>query len=142
MSENVSPFLFAASASDQEPMALLSCEFCGQIFDSRKALSCHARSHLRQLGIIWSVNESPIDTLQEIMLKGGQPVPTDLKREQFSKPMWDPQGPRKSLDGLSSERPSPKTFTPPLDFSLKERPSAYKNGASPAGKLRSTVDSS
>uniref|UniRef100_A0A674BZT6 WIZ zinc finger a n=1 Tax=Salmo trutta TaxID=8032 RepID=A0A674BZT6_SALTR len=62
--------------NDQELM--ITCEFCGQFFDSRKALSCHARSHLRQLGVMWSVNESPIDLLRVILLKEGSATATQV----------------------------------------------------------------
>uniref|UniRef100_A0A4W5MLP3 WIZ zinc finger a n=1 Tax=Hucho hucho TaxID=62062 RepID=A0A4W5MLP3_9TELE len=62
--------------NDQELM--ITCEFCGQFFDSRKALSCHARSHLRQLGVMWSVNESPIDLLRDILLKEGSATATQV----------------------------------------------------------------
>ncbi|XP_010871147.2 protein Wiz [Esox lucius] len=115
--------------SGQELM--VPCDFCGQSFDSRKALSCHARSHLRQLGVTWSVNESPITLLQDIMQKGGSASSTEVKREtasgqssagpawanhrQVSEPAWTPQG-------------SKRTFTPPLDYSLKDRPSSDRNG--------------
>uniref|UniRef100_A0A3P8ZAG3 WIZ zinc finger a n=1 Tax=Esox lucius TaxID=8010 RepID=A0A3P8ZAG3_ESOLU len=68
----VSALLF----SGQELM--VPCDFCGQSFDSRKALSCHARSHLRQLGVTWSVNESPITLLQDIMQKGGSASSTEV----------------------------------------------------------------
>lgn len=57
---------------------MITCEFCGQFFDSRKALSCHARSHLRQLGVMWSVNESPIDLLRDILLKEGSATATQV----------------------------------------------------------------
>ncbi|XP_045069234.1 protein Wiz-like [Coregonus clupeaformis] len=124
------------SGSDQELM--ITCEFCGQFFDSRKALSCHARSHLRQLGVMWSVNESPIDLLRDILLKEGSATATQVKREpasthssaspawanhrRFSEPSWAPQG-------------SKRTFTPPLDYSLNDKPSPDKNGSSQSGKL-------
>ena len=45
----------------------LKCEVCGAQFETRRGLSSHARSHLRQLGI--SVSESsgaPIDLLYQI----------------------------------------------------------------------------
>ncbi|XP_045075412.1 protein Wiz-like isoform X2 [Coregonus clupeaformis] len=122
------------SGSDQELM--ITCEFCGQFFDSRKALSCHARSHLRQLGVMWSVNESPIDLLRDILLKEGSATATQVKREpssthssaspawanhrRFSEPSWAPQG-------------SKRTFTPPLDYSLNDKPSPDKNGSSQSG---------
>uniref|UniRef100_A0A4W6F824 WIZ zinc finger a n=1 Tax=Lates calcarifer TaxID=8187 RepID=A0A4W6F824_LATCA len=41
------------------------CDFCGQLFETRKALSCHVRAHLRQLGLTWSIKTSPIDLLKE-----------------------------------------------------------------------------
>lgn len=46
---------------------ILKCEVCGAQFETRRGLSSHARSHLRQLGI--SVSESsgaPIDLLYQI----------------------------------------------------------------------------
>lgn len=45
----------------------LKCEVCGAQFETRRGLSSHARSHLRQLGV--SVSESsgaPIDLLYQI----------------------------------------------------------------------------
>lgn len=63
-----------------EPTKDVSCEFCGELFENRKGLSSHARSHLRQLGITeWSVNGSPIDTLREIIVRRGLPSITPLK---------------------------------------------------------------
>ncbi|XP_062874674.1 protein Wiz isoform X2 [Trichomycterus rosablanca] len=57
-----------------EPLKDVSCEFCGELFENRKGLSSHARSHLRQLGItVWSVNGSPIDTLRELIMRRGLP---------------------------------------------------------------------
>ncbi|KAL1005813.1 hypothetical protein UPYG_G00064290 [Umbra pygmaea] len=115
---------------------MVPCEFCGQLFETRKALSCHARSHLRQLGVTWSANESPITLLEELMLKEGnvssvqvksEPVPshsgaslTWANHRQSSEPSWVPQG-------------SKRTFTPPLDYSLKDKPSSDRNGAPQSG---------
>uniref|UniRef100_A0A8C2WLB3 Si:dkey-217d24.6 n=1 Tax=Cyclopterus lumpus TaxID=8103 RepID=A0A8C2WLB3_CYCLU len=50
----------------QSPPTVL-CNFCGQLFETRKALSCHARAHLRQLGLTWSIRTSPIDLLKECL---------------------------------------------------------------------------
>lgn len=65
------------------------CNYCGDLFDSRKALSCHARAHLRQLGVKWAPCASPIDTLHELMIREGRgqgsediPSPVDLCREK------------------------------------------------------------
>lgn len=47
--------------------SLLKCEVCGALFETRRGLSSHARSHLRQLGV--GVSESsgaPIDLLYRI----------------------------------------------------------------------------
>lgn len=48
------------------------CDYCGDLFESRKALSCHARAHLRQLGVKWAPCASPIDTLHELMIREGR----------------------------------------------------------------------
>lgn len=59
---NVSPAVFSSSAVHN-----LKCEVCAAQFETRRGLSSHARSHLRQLGI--SVSESsgaPIDLLYQI----------------------------------------------------------------------------
>ncbi|KAJ8001752.1 hypothetical protein DPEC_G00172700 [Dallia pectoralis] len=119
-------------STDQELM--IPCDFCGQVFDSRKALSCHVRSHLRQLGVTWSVKESPITLLREIMQKKGIASSTEVKGEPASgqssgssawanhrlssEPTWTPQG-------------SKRTFSPPLDYSLKDKCSADRNGTQP-----------
>ncbi|XP_049335325.1 protein Wiz isoform X3 [Astyanax mexicanus] len=44
-----------------------TCALCGFDFENRKALASHARAHLRQLGVDWHSNGSPIDTLAEWM---------------------------------------------------------------------------
>ncbi|KAM9457942.1 uncharacterized protein wizb isoform 3-T5 [Clarias gariepinus] len=63
-----------------EPMKDVCCEFCGELFENRKGLSSHARSHLRQLGITeWSVNGSPIDTLRDLITRRGLPCVMPLK---------------------------------------------------------------
>lgn len=74
----------------------VKCEYCGDLFDSRKALSCHARAHLRQLGVKWAPCASPIDTLHELMIREGEgqgsentPSPVDFCREKTE---TDPTG--------------------------------------------------
>uniref|UniRef100_A0A8C1MC03 Si:ch211-194b1.1 n=1 Tax=Cyprinus carpio TaxID=7962 RepID=A0A8C1MC03_CYPCA len=70
-----------------EPMKDVGCEFCGELFENRKGLSSHARSHLRQLGITeWSVNGSPIDTLKEIIVRRGLPSIMPLKSPKSQSP--------------------------------------------------------
>uniref|UniRef100_A0A668AJP0 C2H2-type domain-containing protein n=1 Tax=Myripristis murdjan TaxID=586833 RepID=A0A668AJP0_9TELE len=63
------PVIFANFDPDTFSVMLhnLKCEVCGAQFETRRGLSSHARSHLRQLGI--SVSESsgaPIDLLYQI----------------------------------------------------------------------------
>uniref|UniRef100_A0A4W4GPU4 C2H2-type domain-containing protein n=1 Tax=Electrophorus electricus TaxID=8005 RepID=A0A4W4GPU4_ELEEL len=78
-----------------EPMKDVGCEFCGELFENRKGLSSHARSHLRQLGITeWSVNGSPIDTLREIIARRGLPCVMPVK--PLKSPSTSP-GPRTCL---------------------------------------------
>uniref|UniRef100_A0A672QSW1 Si:ch211-194b1.1 n=1 Tax=Sinocyclocheilus grahami TaxID=75366 RepID=A0A672QSW1_SINGR len=73
-------FYVLINCSLPEPMKDVGCEFCGELFENRKGLSSHARSHLRQLGITeWSVNGSPIDTLKEIIVRRGLPSIIPLK---------------------------------------------------------------
>uniref|UniRef100_A0A3Q3IHJ5 C2H2-type domain-containing protein n=1 Tax=Monopterus albus TaxID=43700 RepID=A0A3Q3IHJ5_MONAL len=83
----------------QSPPTVL-CDFCGQLFDTRKALSCHVRAHLRQLGLAWSIRTSPIDLLKEVMMHGGQ-----IRKESLAsgKATWTPQGSRRSRDNTSCE---------------------------------------
>lgn len=44
-----------------------TCELCGFDFENRKALASHARAHLRQQGVEWRTNGSPIETLSAWM---------------------------------------------------------------------------
>ncbi|CAL8330065.1 unnamed protein product [Lota lota] len=60
---------FIEPTFDGQPIPLILCEYCGQLFDSRKGLSCHVRAHLRQLGIAWTSKSSPIDLLRQLMGK-------------------------------------------------------------------------
>ncbi|TTJ23334.1 Protein Wiz [Bagarius yarrelli] len=67
----------------------VKCDYCDDLFDSRKALSCHARAHLRQLGVKWAPFASPIDTLRQLMIREGRgqesldtPPPVDTCREK------------------------------------------------------------
>lgn len=98
----------------------VGCEFCGELFENRKGLSSHARSHLRQLGITeWSVNGSPIDTLKDIIVRRGLPSIMPLK---------SPKSPCSS-PGLGLSRPVVQSSSPPgnvhgrLPFHFAKTPS-------------------
>ncbi|XP_071360838.1 protein Wiz [Trachinotus anak] len=122
------PFNAVSPTDVQSPPTVL-CDFCGQLFDTRKALSCHVRAHLRQLGLTWSIKTSPIDLLKEVMLHGEE-------GRKWSSPSgkgtWTPQGSKRSLDGPQSREPASNSCTTPLDFSIKEKSPSGKSGASHA----------
>ncbi|XP_044202586.1 protein Wiz-like isoform X2 [Thunnus albacares] len=117
------------SADVQSPPTVL-CDFCGQLFETRKALSCHARAHLRQLGLTWSIKTSPIDVLKEVMMHGEEGRKESAPSGASGKATWTPQGSKRSLDSLHSGEPTSNTSTSPLDYSMKEKSSSGKRGAS------------
>ncbi|CAL8357087.1 unnamed protein product [Boreogadus saida] len=78
---------FVAPTFDGQPIPLILCEYCGQLFDSRKGLSCHVRAHLRQLGVPWSSKSSPIDLLRQLMGKG---VPLEALEPSSGKKSHNP----------------------------------------------------
>ncbi|XP_029014784.1 protein Wiz-like isoform X2 [Betta splendens] len=115
----------------QSPPTVL-CDFCGQLFDTRKALSCHARAHLRQLGLTWSIRTSPIDLLKEVMMRGEE---GQKGSSTSGKVTWNNQGSKRSRDSLQSSEPPSNICASPLDYSMKEK--------SPSGKsLASHTDAS
>ncbi|XP_031140273.2 protein Wiz-like isoform X1 [Sander lucioperca] len=114
----------AVSFTDVQSPPTVLCDFCGQLFETRKALSCHARAHLRQLGLSWSIKTSPIDLLKEVMVHG-----EEGKKGSSGKATWTPQGSRRSLDSLRSGEPATNPSTSPLDYSMKEKSPPGKSGA-------------
>ncbi|XP_054635348.1 protein Wiz [Dunckerocampus dactyliophorus] len=112
------------SADEQSPPTVL-CDYCGQLFETRKALSCHARAHLRQLGLTWSIKTSPIDLLKDVMMQGEDGGKGFLSSEASSlrKASLSPQRSKRILDTTSNSCSSP------LDYSMKEKPSYSKSEA-------------
>ncbi|XP_061844156.1 protein Wiz [Nerophis lumbriciformis] len=117
--------LSAASATDEQSPPTVLCDYCGQLFETRKALSCHARAHLRQLGLTWSIKTSPIDILYDVMMQGenndkgffpGEAVL--LKKASFS-----PQRSKRTSETTSNSCSSP------LDYSMKEKTPSGKSEA-------------
>ncbi|XP_008276118.1 protein Wiz isoform X2 [Stegastes partitus] len=117
----------------QSPPTVL-CDYCGQLFETRKALSCHARAHLRQLGLTWSIKTSPIDLLKEVMLNNEEgKKDSALSRPSASgKATWTHQGSRRSLDSFTSRESASSICTSPLDYSMKEKSPSGKSGSSHA----------
>lgn len=103
---------------DSEKLPTVPCDYCGQLFETRKALSCHVRCHLRTLGIALPMNTSPIDLLREVMAQTGASESTTVSEKN--------QVPKRSMDSLNFGEQSSKSSNAPLDFSMKEK--------SPSGK--------
>ncbi|XP_018554168.1 protein Wiz isoform X2 [Lates calcarifer] len=88
----------------------LKCEVCGAQFETRRGLSSHARSHLRQLGI--SVSESsgaPIDLLYQIAKERNAD-------SQISSSLLEP------LSAKNSSPPVPQKDEDLEDMDLDEKP--------------------
>lgn len=113
-------------AAMQSPPTVL-CDYCGQLFETRKALSCHARAHLRHLGLTWSIRSSPIDLLREFMMHNEETKKELLLGGAAPERKSTPQGARRSSDGLPSGTPASGSCASPLDFSMKEKSPPMKD---------------
>lgn len=71
----------ALKLEKQDLPQFVCCEYCSEMFDTRKALSCHARAHLRQLGVKWSEKMPPIDALYALMHREGTERASGVKTE-------------------------------------------------------------
>ncbi|KAM5170076.1 protein Wiz-like isoform 3-T3 [Mantella aurantiaca] len=61
----------ASKVEDSKGQGSITCELCGACFETRKGLSSHARSHLRQLGIPGSeTTGAAVDLLKELIKQG------------------------------------------------------------------------
>ncbi|XP_016122338.1 protein Wiz isoform X2 [Sinocyclocheilus grahami] len=81
-SNTVKSPVIAPKPEKQEPKPFVCCDYCGEMFDTRKALSCHARGHLRQLGARWSLKVPPIEALYELMRREGTERASQFKSEE------------------------------------------------------------
>ncbi|XP_051026162.1 protein Wiz isoform X12 [Acomys russatus] len=96
---------------DLKAQSLTTCEVCGACFETRKGLSSHARSHLRQLGVAESESSgAPIDLLYELVKQKGLPdaplgLPPSLTKKSNS--------PKELVAGAA--RPGLLTLTKPMD---------------------------
>ncbi|NWH79837.1 WIZ protein, partial [Piaya cayana] len=138
-----------AEPQDSKAQNLTTCEVCGACFETRKGLSSHARSHLRQLGVAESESSgAPIDLLYELMKQKVKPDGSSLPPTLGKKPPKDAAGsPRPSLLALGkagerlSEGPVNKAIKSPPGFSkglsqpgsplLKKVPPALSGSPSP-----------
>ncbi|XP_004632691.1 protein Wiz isoform X10 [Octodon degus] len=107
-----------------DAQSLTTCEVCGACFETRKGLSSHARSHLRQLGVAESESSgAPIDLLYELVKQKGLPdgplgLPPGLAKKSSS--------PKELI--ASSTRPGLLSLAKPLDV-----PAVNKAIKSPPG---------
>ncbi|NXD87659.1 WIZ protein, partial [Halcyon senegalensis] len=122
---------------DSKTQNLTTCEVCGACFETRKGLSSHARSHLRQLGVAESESSgAPIDLLYELMKqKSGKAdassssLPPTLGKK--NPPLKDAASPRPALLALgkaAAERPPDG----PVNKAIKSPPGFAKSLARPA----------
>ncbi|XP_029440002.1 protein Wiz isoform X2 [Rhinatrema bivittatum] len=91
-------------SQDGKSQNLTTCEVCGACFETRKGLSSHARSHLRQLGVAESESSgAPIDLLYELA-KQNKGKAENSKGANPSLPPGKKSGACK--DGAGSPRPA------------------------------------
>uniref|UniRef100_A0A8C7RJN1 C2H2-type domain-containing protein n=1 Tax=Oncorhynchus mykiss TaxID=8022 RepID=A0A8C7RJN1_ONCMY len=116
LSEGVVSVVFGDNLSN-----LLKCEVCSAPFETRRGLSSHARSHLRQLGIGMSESSgAPIDLLYQITKERGLDghFPPPLPRPPIAKkPLHVLPAPRKEeryQDTDMDEKPIPLSIPSPV----------------------------
>ncbi|XP_074194116.1 protein Wiz isoform X11 [Rhinolophus sinicus] len=111
-----------------DAQSLTTCEVCGACFETRKGLSSHARSHLRQLGVAESESSgAPIDLLYELVKQKGLPdtplgLPPGLTKKSSSPKEVVAGAPRQSLLTLAKPLDTPgvnKAIKSPPGFSAK-----------------------
>ncbi|XP_029950973.1 protein Wiz-like isoform X2 [Salarias fasciatus] len=112
----------------QSPPTVL-CDYCGQLFDTRKALSCHARAHLRQLGLTWSIKSSPIELLKEVMMHNEETKKELLHGGSAADRKSTPHASKPPPDGLSPGMAASSSCAVPLDFSMKEKAPPIKDSS-------------
>ncbi|XP_052602723.1 protein Wiz isoform X20 [Peromyscus californicus insignis] len=113
---------------DLKAQSLTTCEVCGACFETRKGLSSHARSHLRQLGVAESESSgAPIDLLYELVKQKGLPdaplgLPPNLTKKSNSPKELIAGASRPGLLALAKPMDAPavnKAIKSPPSFSAK-----------------------
>ncbi|TRZ08594.1 hypothetical protein HGM15179_018512, partial [Zosterops borbonicus] len=114
-----------AEPQDAKAPSLTTCEVCGACFETRKGLSSHARSHLRQLGVAESESSgAPIDLLYELV--------RHKPKAEGSGPSLHPKKPS------PKEAPAPRALLPlhkaegSLNKAIKSPPGFSKSLPAPA----------
>ncbi|XP_035164603.1 protein Wiz isoform X1 [Oxyura jamaicensis] len=129
---------------DSKSQNLTTCEVCGACFETRKGLSSHARSHLRQLGVAESESSgAPIDLLYELMKQKGKPdgspMPPTLVKKSGSPKDGAAGSPRPALLALGKggERPPDG----PVNKAIKSPPGFSKSLSQPGSPILKKVPS-
>uniref|UniRef100_A0A672JEH9 Protein Wiz-like n=1 Tax=Salarias fasciatus TaxID=181472 RepID=A0A672JEH9_SALFA len=117
--EMESVFMSLTLAGIQSPPTVL-CDYCGQLFDTRKALSCHARAHLRQLGLTWSIKSSPIELLKEVMMHNEETKKELLHGGSAADRKSTPHASKPPPDGLSPGMSKSQTYRFPSVFPVPD----------------------
>uniref|UniRef100_A0A0F7Z1V5 Protein Wiz n=1 Tax=Crotalus adamanteus TaxID=8729 RepID=A0A0F7Z1V5_CROAD len=126
-----------ADSQDAKTPNLTKCEVCDTCFETRKGLSSHARSHLRQLGVAESESSgAPIDLLYELMKQKGKvnssPVSPGLSKKSAS--------PKEGSAGSSRltllpplDKASERSQEPPVNRAIKSPPGFTPKSVSQPG---------
>uniref|UniRef100_A0A8C4WNQ7 WIZ zinc finger n=1 Tax=Gopherus evgoodei TaxID=1825980 RepID=A0A8C4WNQ7_9SAUR len=132
-------------SQESKTQNLTTCEVCGACFETRKGLSSHARSHLRQLGVAESESSgAPIDLLYELMKQKGKPdsspMSPTLSKKSSSPKEGTGSSPRPAL--LSLSKTSDRLPDPPVNKAIKSPPGfSSKSLSQPGSPLLKKVPS-
>ncbi|KAK1210970.1 WIZ protein, partial [Pygoscelis papua] len=129
---------------DSKTQNLTTCEVCGACFETRKGLSSHARSHLRQLGVAESESSgAPIDLLYELMKQKGKPdgspMSPTLGKKSGSPKDATAGSPRPTLLALGKAGDRPPDG--PVNKAIKSPPGFSKNLSQPGSPILKKVPS-
>ncbi|NXW24483.1 WIZ protein, partial [Circaetus pectoralis] len=129
---------------DTKTQNLTTCEVCGACFETRKGLSSHARSHLRQLGVAESESSgAPIDLLYELMKQKGKPdgspMSPTLGKKSGSPKDATAGSPRPTLLALGKAGDRPPDG--PVNKAIKSPPGFSKNLSQPGSPILKKVPS-
>uniref|UniRef100_A0A8C0FS25 WIZ zinc finger n=1 Tax=Bubo bubo TaxID=30461 RepID=A0A8C0FS25_BUBBB len=127
---------------DSKTQNLTTCEVCGACFETRKGLSSHARSHLRQLGVAESESSgAPIDLLYELMKQKGKPdgspMSPTLGKKSGSPKDATAGSPRPTL--LALGKAGERLPDGPVNKAIKSPPGFSKNLSQPGSPILKKV---
>ncbi|KAM8793947.1 protein Wiz [Eudromia elegans] len=123
---------------DSKAQNLTTCEVCGACFETRKGLSSHARSHLRQLGVAESESSgAPIDLLYELVKHKGKAEggPTLAKKSASPKDAGGPRPAALLALAKGAERPPDG----PVNKAIKSPPGFSKGLSQPGSPVLKKV---